>query len=118
MSCLRLTNCHGPGQRVRDGEKSFLGFWIGAILRGNRSRCGAARQERDFCHVDDVVAALLCAAEAPGCHGQALNAGGHSSLTVLALAEYLRAEAGAAFTVRAMPAEQAAIDMGSFVGGR
>lgn len=111
---LRLTNCYGPRQRVMDSEQSFLGAWIGSVLRGRPFEVWGGAQERDFCFLDDAVRAFLLAGATPACEGQVLNVGGRSATTLLELAEQLRAQTGCDFALRPMPDAQAKIDMGSY----
>jgi nucleoside-diphosphate-sugar epimerase len=86
-SALRLTNTYGPGMRVKDDRQTFLGIWIRRLIEGRPIQIfGDGRQRRDFNFVEDVVDALLRAAEAPQAQGQVFNLGhaGHVSLKELA----------------------------------
>lgn len=111
---LRLTNCYGPRQRVNDAQQCFLGAWIGAVLRGRPFEVWGGDQVRDFCFVDDAVNAFLLAAVTPACHGEVLNVGGGSCVSLGVLAALLAKESGGGFAQRPMPEAQAMIDMGDF----
>ena len=61
---LRLTNTYGPGMRVKDARQTFLGIWVRNLIEGKPVLIfGDGEQLRDFNYVDDVIDALLIAAE-------------------------------------------------------
>lgn len=67
---LRLTNTYGPRMRVVDARQTFLGIWIRRLLEGKPILIyGDGSQLRDYNYVDDVVDALLMAAETDTCYG-------------------------------------------------
>jgi len=62
-AALRLGNVYGPRQDPL-GEAGVIAIFCGRLLDGGRPTVfGDGRQTRDYIHVDDVVAALLAAAE-------------------------------------------------------
>jgi nucleoside-diphosphate-sugar epimerase len=112
--CLRLTNTYGPRQRIIDANQNFFGFWIGQVLRAQPIEIWGGEQLRDLAYVDDVVEALLIAADSEACTGRILNIGGAAPLSLNALAEKLHAVTGVEYTTRAFPRENALIDIGSY----
>jgi UDP-glucose 4-epimerase len=61
--CLRLGNVYGPRQDPL-GEAGVIAIFCGQLLAGGRPTVfGDGAQTRDYIHVDDVVAAILAAAE-------------------------------------------------------
>lgn len=116
VAVLRLSNCYGPGLRIRDARQTFLGVWIRRILEGEPFEVWGGEQLRDLTHADDVADAMLRAAATPTCAGRALNVAGQAPIALAVLAQaLLAAHGGGTFTVRDFPAERAAIDIGSFV---
>ena len=65
-SILRLTNTIGPRMRIRDARQTFLGVWVRQLLEGKPIEVWGGEQLRDFNDVEDVVDALLIAAEQIG----------------------------------------------------
>jgi UDP-glucose 4-epimerase len=111
---LRLTNVYGPRMRVKDARQTFVGVWLRAVIEGRPFEVWGGEQIRDFTYVDDVVAAMLLAAERPETDGQVFNLGGHGPVRLRALAEMLAAAAGGSFERREFPAERKRIDIGDF----
>lgn len=73
---LRLTNTYGPRMRVVDARQTFLGIWIRRALEGQPILIyGDGTQLRDYNYIDDVVNALLMAANTDMCCGDVLNLG-------------------------------------------
>lgn len=113
---LRLTNCYGPGLRVRDGRQNFLGLWIRRVLEGSPFEVWGGDQLRDLTYVDDITSAFLLAASTPACHGEIFNIGGQSTASLREIADSLVRLGGptASYVVREFPAERATIDIGSY----
>jgi UDP-glucose 4-epimerase len=113
---LRLTNCYGPRQRIRDARQGFLGIWIRQVLEGRPFEVWDGEQLRDMAYVDDVTEAFLLAAATPACWGGIFNIGGAPPLPLRAIADTLVAAAGpgARYETRAFPADRARIDIGSY----
>jgi UDP-glucose 4-epimerase len=85
---LRLGNVYGPRQDPL-GEAGVIAIFCGLLRSGGRPTVyGDGRQTRDYIYVDDVVAALMAAAEsdAPG----PINVGTGVETGVLELVERLR----------------------------
>jgi nucleoside-diphosphate-sugar epimerase len=113
---LRLTNCYGPRMRIRDGRQSFLGAWIGQVLRRRPFEVWGGDHRRDLTFVDDVTAAFLAAAATPACHGRVFNIGGSAPASLRELADMVVRVGGkgAAYVTRELPADRAKIDIGSY----
>lgn len=110
---LRLTNCYGPGMRVKDHRQTFLGLWVRRVLEGEAFEVWGGEQTRDLAYADDVAAALLAAADAPP---GVYNLGGSPPVRLRDLAEALvAANGGGRYVVKAFPADRAKIDIGSYV---
>jgi UDP-glucose 4-epimerase len=111
---LRLTNTYGPRMRVRDARQTFLGVWIRLALQGQPFEVWGGAQLRDFSYVDDVVDALLIAAESPAADGGTFNLSGEPVLSLGEVARLLSAEAGSGHAVLPFPDERKAIDIGDY----
>src|SRR3954453_14423568 len=73
---LRLTNTYGPRQVTDRHTQGALGFFIGLALEGKPITLYDEGQAiRDINYVDDVVDALLLAAENDAAIGEAFNLG-------------------------------------------
>jgi UDP-glucose 4-epimerase len=92
-SSLRLANVYGPRQDDQ-GEAGVVAIFVTRALAGHTLELhGDGEQTRDFVHVSDVVRAQLAAlqSEARG----AFNVGTGAATSIRALAEAVRAAAGA-----------------------
>jgi UDP-glucose 4-epimerase len=113
---LRLTNVYGPGMRIKDARQNFLGIWLRRVLESEAFEVWGGEQRRELLYVDDAAEAFLTAAITPDTAGLALNVGGETPYTLLALAEALiRGNGGGEFEQREFPAERKKIDIGDFV---
>lgn len=115
-TALRLTNTYGPGMRIKDARQTFLGIWIRNLLTGEPiSVFGDGHQLRDFNYVDDVVQALVLAAESPACYGRAINLGSSEVIDLAHLAERLcELLPTATWQLVPFPPERKAIDIGDY----
>jgi UDP-glucose 4-epimerase len=112
---LRLTNTIGPRMRIKDARQTFLGVWVRLILEGQPFEVWGGGQKRDFTYVDDVVEALLLAADDRRADGSFYNLGGREVVTLRELAELLvEVNGGGTFTVREFPADRKRIDIGDY----
>jgi UDP-glucose 4-epimerase len=92
---LRYFNVYGMRQRADSAYAAVVPTFIGALLRRSAPTVhGDGEQSRDFTFIDDVVAANLAAAEAPGCSGRVYNIAGGAAYTVLHLLKTLQAITG------------------------
>jgi UDP-glucose 4-epimerase len=83
--CFRLFNTVGPRQTGRYGM--VMPRFVGASLAGRPLNVyGDGTQTRCFCHVRDVVRAIIALVDAPSAVGQVFNVGGREEISILALA--------------------------------
>ena len=100
---LRYFTVFGPRQRP---DMAFNRFISAGLERRPITVYGDGEQVRDFTYVEDVVAANLAAATAPGVPaGAVANVAGGSSITVNALLELLGDTLGEPLAVRHEPAQ-------------
>lgn len=113
---LRLTNTYGPRMRVKDARQTFLGIWLRRLIEGKPILVfGDGKQIRDFNYVDDVVNALLLAAEAEDANGQIYNLGADDPLNLKDTAELLIEITGAGnFEIVPFPEDRKIIDIGDY----
>jgi len=80
---LRFFNVFGPRQDPTSIYSGVLSVFLTALIeRRSPTIFGDGEQSRDFTFVEDVVALLLKASEAPGVSGQVFNAGNGGRYTL------------------------------------
>lgn len=116
---LRLPNPYGPhapGAPARHGY-GILNLFIDLAKKGEPIKLyGDGEQRRDFVHVDDVVAATLHAALAPGAKGLAINVGSGVGTTLRSAAEMVveLCGTGSVITGEPWPEDYASVETGDF----
>jgi len=83
---LRIYMVYGPGQR--DGSK-LIPYVTDCLLRGEHPRLSSGRREVDWVYVDDVVAALLAAAQTGPADGTAVDIGSGEVTTIRSIVDRL-----------------------------
>jgi UDP-glucose 4-epimerase len=114
---LRLGNVYGPRQDPL-GEAGVIAIFCGQLLAGGRPTVyGDGAQTRDYIYVDDVVAAILAAAESEA--AGPLNVGTGRETDVLELVDKLAELGGSAeFEPEAAPARTGEVQRISIDPGR
>jgi UDP-glucose 4-epimerase len=104
---FRLFNTVGPRQTGRYGM--VIPSFVRQALRGNPITVfGDGSQSRCFTYVSDVVDALVKLAEHPGAEGRVVNVGNdQQEVTILELAERVKARAGSKSEIVKVPYSQA-----------
>ncbi|MGQ9887363.1 MAG: NAD-dependent epimerase/dehydratase family protein [Aggregatilineales bacterium] len=103
---VRLFNTVGPRQTGQYGM--VLPRFVQAALKGEPIRVyGDGQQQRCFANVTDVVQAIHALAEAPQAVGQVFNVGSNEEVTILELAQRVKARAGSSSEIAFVPYEQA-----------
>lgn len=114
---LRLTNCYGPRQQIKNDRQGVAGILIRRAMLGQRIQIwGDGAQRRDFNHVDDVVDALLLAATTPACEGQVLNLGADEHWSLNEFVGFLREHCTFEIERMPFPADRKLIDIGDYYG--
>lgn len=115
-SCsLRLTNTIGPRMRIRDARQTFLGVWVKMLLEGQPIEVWGGQQLRDFNDVEDVVDAMLIAAQTDQAMGEVYNLGSEEVVSLRELAEMMiRLHGTGSLKVMNYPEERKAIDIGDY----
>jgi len=73
---LRIFNAYGPGLQLPPAHPPVIPHFMQQITgRGSVVVFGDGQQTRDYVFIDDVVDALLAAADAPDADGQIINVG-------------------------------------------
>jgi UDP-glucose 4-epimerase len=86
--CLRITNTYGPRHQMKHNRYGVLNWFIRQALDGKTIPVmGDGSYLRDFVYVDDVVAALIVAAEHPAAEGQIFNVGSGRGIAFRDLAQ-------------------------------
>lgn len=102
---VRLFNTVGPRQRADYGM--VVPTMVGQALRGEPLTIhGDGRQTRCFCHVEDVVGALLALLDHPESYGQVFNVGSEDEISILDLARRIVERTGSSSPIVLQPYEE------------
>jgi len=102
----RFFNTVGPRQTGRYGM--VIPNFVRQGLSGQTITVyGDGTQSRSFCHVADVVDGLIRLVEEPKAVGEVFNIGNDQEITIMALAEKVRALTGNRSAIATVPYEQA-----------
>lgn len=89
-TALRLYNVYGPGQNLSNRQQGMASIYLAYMLDGVAVPVtGSLERYRDFCYVDDVVDAFLCALSVPKTKSLAYNIGTGRKTTVRQLLAHL-----------------------------
>jgi UDP-glucose 4-epimerase len=103
---VRFFNTVGPRQTGRYGM--VIPTFVRQGLSGQTITVyGDGTQSRSFCHVSDVVDALMRLVQEEKAIGEVFNIGNDQEITIMALAEKVRALTGDRSTIATVPYEQA-----------
>lgn len=81
----RPAMAYGPGQR----DHKVIPYVILSFLRGQPPRLGSGRRLLDWVYIDDVIAGLLAAADAPDVEGCTMDLGSGTLVPVRTIVEQL-----------------------------
>lgn len=102
----RLFNTVGPRQTGRYGM--VVPRFVGQALRNEPITVyGDGRQTRCFCHVSDVVRAIIALSDEPAAAGEVFNVGSTEEVTIEELARRTVALAGSSSPIVIVPYDQA-----------
>jgi len=103
---VRLFNTVGPRQTGRYGM--VIPRFVQQALAGEPMTVfGDGSQSRSFTHVDDVVGALVSLIQEPRAIGDVFNVGNRTEITILELAERIKAITGSASSIVRIPYDEA-----------
>lgn len=106
FTIARLFNTVGPGQTGAYGM--VVPRMVGQALRGEPITVfGDGSQTRCFCHVDDVVRALIELAESPDTICKTVNVGSQDEISILELAQRIINVLGSSSEITFVPYEEA-----------
>lgn len=103
---VRLFNTVGPGQ-VGDYGMVAPRLVQQALAGGPIQVYGDGAQSRCFCHVDDIVPALIKLLATPAAHGLVVNLGSDEEVSINELAERIRAKVNPACAIKHVPYDEA-----------
>lgn len=114
---LRLTNCYGPRQWMRDDRLTSQGWILRLVLDGQEAQLfGDGKVLRDVNYVDDVIDAFLRAAAIEESNGHFFNLGGEP-LSLLEQVKLMIELAGrGSYRLVEWPPERKAIAIGDYYG--
>lgn len=103
VSVVRYFNVYGP-RADPQGYGYVVARFMDQALRGEPLTVyGDGQQTRSFLYVEDAVEGTLRAGTLPAAFGQIWNIGGSEEITILALAEKVRAITGRPVPIRFLP---------------
>ena len=103
---VRLFNTVGPRQTGHYGM--VIPRFVNQALRGEAITVyGDGTQQRCFCHVGDIVRALVDLVEHEEAYGRVFNLGGTEEVSIMELAERVIARTGSSSGVRVIPYDEA-----------
>jgi UDP-glucose 4-epimerase len=103
---VRLFNTVGPRQTGHYGM--VIPRFVNQALRGEAITVyGDGTQQRCFCHVGDIVRALVDLVENAEAHGRVFNLGGDEEVSITQLAERVIARTGSSSGIRVIPYDEA-----------
>ena len=103
---VRLFNTVGPRQRGQYGM--VVPNFVERALKGEELIVhGDGQQSRCFCHVQDVVQALIKLVDAGSCFGQVFNVGSTEEISIQTLAEQIIEQTGSDSQLRLIPYSEA-----------
>ena len=103
---VRLFNTVGPRQRGQYGM--VVPNFVEQALKGEELIVhGDGQQSRCFCHVQDVVQALIKLVDAGSCFGQVFNVGSTEEISIQTLAEQIIEQTGSDSQLRLIPYSEA-----------
>jgi len=103
---VRLFNTVGPRQTGRYGM--VIPTFVGQALAGEPITVfGDGRQARAFTYVGDVVSGLVKLAASPAAAGEVFNIGNHEEISMMALAEKIKAMTGSSSPIVLIPYDEA-----------
>src|SRR5690606_17423450 len=103
---VRLFNTVGPRQTGQYGMV-LPTFARQALKNQPITVYGTGNQTRCFCHVSDVVRALIELSQRDAAVGEVYNVGSTNEITIMELAQRIRAAAGSESIIQVIPYEEA-----------
>ena len=115
---LRLTNTYGPRHSMKNGDQSFLNWFIRLALDGETIPVfGDGLQTRDFNYIDDVIVAFLTAACSEESNGEVFNLGGGPPISILDVTKLLLKIAGSgSYKLVDYPEDRKLLEIGDYSG--
>jgi len=114
---LRLTNTFGPRLLIKHSRQGFMGWFINRALTGNTIQLfGGGNQLRDLNYVEDVIDALLLAAQTEACFGKVFNLSGEKSSLRAIASQLIHLTGRGAIDTIPFPENLKKIDIGDYYG--
>ena len=115
-SVVRLANVYGPRSNIRSPEFGFVNYFVGLGLQGKKLTVyGDGAQLRNLSYVDDVVEALILAAQNEQANGQVFFAAADQQYRVADIAEAIAQNIGGQVSYVEWPSNREAIEIGDAV---
>jgi len=114
---LRLTNCYGPRQWMKDNRLTSQGWLLRLIMENKETQLfGDGQQLRDLNYVDDVVDAFLRAGAIEASNGHFFNLGGEPYSLLQQVETMIELAKRGSYRLVPWPPEKKAISIGDYYG--
>lgn len=105
-SSVRINNAYGERCQVKHSDYGVVNYFIRLCLEGkDLTVYGDGSQRKDYCHVDDVVQAMLLAASEPKAYGEFFMLGTKTGVRFSDMCEMITRLAGTGSRVNYVPWE-------------
>ncbi len=113
---VRLANVYGPRSNIRSPDFGFMNYFVGLGLKNKQlSVFGSGSQVRTITYVEDVVDALLSAAQEPKTDRQVFFAVADQRYSVSQIAQSISEVIGGTVSFISWPKEREAIEIGDAI---
>ncbi len=114
---LRLTNCYGPRQWMRDDRLTSQGWLLRLVMDDKECQIfGDGKQLRDVNYVDDVIDAFLRTAAIEESNGHFFNLGSQPYTLLQQVATMIELAGRGRYRLVEWPPERKAISIGDYYG--
>jgi UDP-glucose 4-epimerase len=87
---FRITNPYGPRGQIKHSKYCMINWFIRQVMEGKPVTVfGSGEQIRDYIYIDDLVSAMIIAAQTSAAYGEVFNLGSGSRTSFKAMAEMI-----------------------------
>lgn len=113
---LRMTNTYGPRHQMNHPKQGVLNWFIRLLIEGKTVKLfGDGSQIRDINYIEDVVDALLLAANSRNTNGQAYNLGGSPVTLKEFVKKAIKILGYGRYKIIKFPLKRKSIEIGNYV---
>lgn len=113
---LRLSNVYGPRSQIKNPYYGVINWFVGLVLRGKTIPVfGDGSQTRDYVYIDDVVEALILAAQSDRSKGEVFLVGSGKETPFINVVKVIVKVTGGRYKHVPWPEEWKRVDVKRFV---